>query len=644
MKSKNKELKRVIKTKLSRRTKEVKETYISFSKKFQYARLMHWTYPKKIFLGILIIFIVGACLLYSPISFNYESYEYVNNEFIFHFKPNNEDAYVDVNVTEFKYNFIDALFMASSAFTDSGFSLFTTGTDLSPFGQIVMYALIQIGGFGYISLFYLVGKTLRRLTKKNILSTSLLNIERGGTKISNSSQIIIKIFIVSFIIQVLFAFAFSIPFYTYPFKIQESWSHYLNSLPDDAKLSFYINGSTIEFSKDDKNINNLLSLSFDNVNGLTVPTYHNYGLSLWYSLFFSGSAINNAGFDLFGSTSIQLFRNDVGIVIQVMLLILIFIGGIGFPVIYDLSLLTEWHFKHKIMYRFFRKKEYMMLEKPKLSSFSKMCLLSAFIIIIISTGVLYFTEYLGVNRFSFKDTDLQNYFSIMNFPESVKVVANGTTSEIKFFGNNPDLNKNFTLFFSAVSARSAGFATINMANLTEPSIVIISILMFIGASPSSTGGGVRTTTVTVVFKSLLSWFRGLEKTSFNKRKIPSKNVTNAHLVLIVSALLMLIMTSLLYVTSIITIDGKNLVTNEFKDKNLIYSFSYFLFECASAFGTSGLTVGIVNSDYIQWWNIIILIVLMFIGQLGVPSTLLIFARKVPKRTESAYLEEEIRLG
>lgn len=644
MKDKIKWLKKSLRTKFSRRRKEVRSSYLTFSKKISYLKLMHWTYPKKIFLGILIIFIIGACLLYSPISFNYDSYQYVDNQFVFNFKPNLEDQYAGVKVTEVKYNFVNALFMASSAFTDTGFSVVTIGTNLSPFGQVVMYALVQIGGFGYISLFYVIGKTIRKLTKKNILSSSMLNIERGGTKMSDSSQMIIKIFIVSFIIQFIFSIGLSIAFFSYPFKMQQSWQQLISTLPSDAKFSITINGSPFEFSVSDKKIHNILSLTFDNVYGTTAPTYQNYGLSLWYAMFLTGSSINNAGFDLFGSSSLQIFRNDIGVVIQFLLIILIIIGGIGFPVIYDLSLLFEWHFKHRILYRYFKKREYMLMEKPKLSSFSKMCLLSWIILTLISIGIMFFTEYIGQNKFDLKEYDIQNYFSLINFPNSATIITSSGQQVVNFFGENVELNKNFSIIFSAISARSAGFATVNMANFTEPSIIILSILMFIGASPSSTGGGIRTTTLTVVTKSLLSWFRGLEKTSFSKRKIPSKNVTNAHLVLIVATLLMLVMTLLLYITSEINIDGKNLVASEFKDKTILYSFSYFLFESASAFGTSGLTVGIVNSQYIQWWNLMILIILMFIGQLGVPSTLLIFARKVPKKTESAYLEEDVRLG
>lgn len=639
-------IKRVIKTKFKRKSNYVKNSFYSLSKKMKYLKLMHWTYPKKIFLGILIILILGACLLYCPFSFNYESYQYVNNEYIFQFKNNLLDYYVGLETKEIHYNFIDALFMASSAFTDTGFSIITVGSDLSAFGQVVIYTLIQIGGFGYISLFYLIGKALRNITKKNLFSTSLLNIERGGTKISNSSAMITKIFLVILSLQLFFAFLLSGVFYAYPFKIQQSWEQLIKSYPIGTEFSFSINGKDYVFNISDNNINNLISLTFDNVDGAVIPAYHNFGLSLWYSLFLCGSAINNAGFDLFGSTSLQLFRNDIGIFIQFIILILVVIGGIGFPVIYDLSLRFQWFLKYKISYKIMHKQIYAHIEKPRFGSFTKMCLWSCLIVSLISIAVLFFTEYAGKNSFTTLDiNNVQNYFSIINFPEYVTISPDTNSAQtIHFFGSSPELNKNLSIIFTALSTRSAGFSTVDIVNFTEPSIIVLSILMFIGASPSSTGGGIRTTTLTVILKSMLSWLRGLNTTSFAKRRIPYKTVSNAYLIFVVSMIMLILMSLLLYITSEIEINGKNLVAEEFKNKSIYYGFSYFFFECASAFGTTGLTVGIVNSQYIQWWNLLILIVLMFIGQLGISSTLLIFARKVPKKIESAYLEENVRLG
>lgn len=644
-----KKIKRKIKTVIFRKKVHVKNEFHSFSKKLQYIKLMHWTYPKKIFLGILFILIFGACLLYTPLAFDYESYTYVNNEFIFNFKENDIDKYMNVNNKGVHYDFIDALFMASSAFTDTGFSLFTTGTHFSLFGQIIIFILIQVGGFGYISLFYLLGRAIRKVTKKNYFSTSLLNIERGGTKVSNSSTMITKIFIIILIIQLIFAFLISFILYFHPFKIQESWEHLISN-NQNAKIfvnNFYIDKNDNFNSWN--NFNNLMSLTFDNVDSKNIPSYQNYPIAFWHALFLSSSAINNAGFDLFGSNSLEIFRNDMGISLQCLVIFLIIVGGIGFPIIYDLSILFEWFFSKKMRCLFFNKKnkKYNNQSRPRFSSFTKMCLWSSFIITLGSIGILFSTEYINNTSINnIYENGMHNSLSLMSFPETVSITdsQNNVIHEINFFGENKELNKNFCIVFTSFSTRSAGFATVNMINFTEPSILILSILMFIGASPSSTGGGIRTTTFWVVLQSLSSWLRGLEKTSYAKRKIPSKTVTNAYLVLFISTIMIVLISMIVYITSEININGSNLISEEYKNKSVLYTFPYFLFECASAFGTTGLSIGICNSDSLQWWNLILLISLMFIGQLGISSTLLIFARKIPKKNESSYLEQDIRLG
>lgn len=649
MKNKINKIKKDLKTTVRRSSKEFSYLQQEISKKASNLKLMHWTFPKKMFLGLLIILLIGACLLYAPISFNYESYEYIDNKFHFVLKNNFPNEYIDEPNRFLEYNFLDALFMASSAFTNTGFSLVNIGYDFSAFGQFVTYVLIQVGGFGYISLFYLIGMALRNVTKKNLFSTSLLNIERGGTKVSNSSKMILRIFIIILFIQLLFSIIISLVLCFYPFKLQENWNHLVGQTfaNTNYRFQFTLEGNEYNFSFLDQHINKLFILTFDNVNGDTLPTYGNYGLSLWHGLFMTGSAINNAGLDVFGSTSIAMFRNDVGVFIQICILFLLIIGGIGFPVIYDISLFFEWFYKYKIKYRVFKKTEYSYINKPKLTSFSKICIYTWFFVSLLSLILLFIIEYSGQKPIPFSDeNNIQNYLSISNYPEYINILNenNEVVHTIKIFGDAPIFNKNFAIFFSSLSSRSAGFSTIDMNIFTETSIIILSILMFIGTSPSSTGGGIRTTTFAIVVKSLFSWIRGLETTSFFKRKVPSSNIMNSYLIMIIALCLILFMAGIMYITSSSDINGLNLIPDEFQKKSIYYSFSYFLFECASAFSTSGLTIGITNSDSFQWWNLTFLIILMFIGQLGVSSTLLIFARKTPKKIESSFLEQTVRIG
>ena len=649
--------KRKIKNRIKRTSLSVKSFNFSVSKKLKFLLLMHWTFPKKIFLGILIIWIFGAILLYTPWAINYESYTYVNNEYVFKLSQ-----IKDVNIfisqhssNEFHYNFLQAIFTSASAFTNTGLTIVSSiGSEFSIFGQFVVFALIEVGGFGYASLFYLFGKMIRKISKKDLFSTSLLNIERGGTKVSDSSKMIVKIFFIMVIFQLIFTFVLSGFFFSTPLYEQQSWENLLNKLsitnPNGKFDIGNFKGITLQEIKDVSN-DNLFSLTFDNIEKKLIPTHGDYGKSFWYAMFISCSSINNAGFDLFGSTSLQLLRNDYGIPIQFIVLILVFLGGIGFPVLYDILIQLEWFWKYKIMFKIFKKKEYSRLIKPKLSNFAKLCLLSALIVSIISILILFLTEYIGSNNHLEIELSqeggkmIKSNVSLMNYPDFV--IFKDSEIEpiiINFWGNNPSFNKNFSVIFNALCCRSAGFSTVNFQSLSEASIIIFSILMFIGTSPSSTGGGIRTTTLFIIFKSLFSWFRGVERTSVFKRKVPIKTINNSYLVFLSGLVLVSFFTVIMYVTSNHTILDNNLVKDFYDNKGKVLDFSSFFFEACSAFGTSGNSFGITGSSHIQAWNLIILMILMFIGQMGVSSSLLLFARKVPKKRETFYLEEDIRIG
>lgn len=630
-----------IKIELKRKLTSLKNKNYSFGQKVKYLSLMHWTYPKKIFLGILIIWLVGAILLYTPWAINYDSYTYVNNEYIFQLKVTPADTFMNLenSMKDYHYNFLKALFTSASAFTNTGLTVVTSiGTDLSFFGQFVVFVLIEVGGFGYASLFYLIGKSFRKITKKDLFSSSLLNIERGGTKISSSSAMIVRIFFIMLITQIVTSIIVSIYFYYTPLYVQENWS-YFTSVNDIASIKF--NNILISSKTDLKTIEKLLSLSFNNTSGVYAPTYHNFSSSFWYSLFLTSSGINNAGFDLFGSTSLQIFRNDSGVFIQMVILILVIIGGIGFPIIYDLSIYVDWLFKYKILLKLFNKKEYARLTKPRFSNFTKLCIFSYLLVGLFSIIFLFFTEYVGVTD----PTLLNQNLSIKNYPNSAIVtLTDGRVINIDFWGKNSTFNKNFSIIFNILCCRSAGFSTVDFQNFTEPSIVLFSILMFIGTSPSSTGGGIRTTTLFVMFKSLVSWFRGVENTSIFKRKVPIKTIKNSYIVFLSAIIIVVVSTIIFYSTSSETIFGKNLVLDEYNSNSKLMDFSSFLFETSSAFGTSGNSFGISISSQIQWWNLCLLMMLMFIGQMGVSSFNLLFARRVPKKQESLYLEEDIRIG
>lgn len=160
-------------------------------------------------------------------------------------------------------------------------------------------------------------------------------------------------------------------------------------------------------------------------------------------------------------------------------------------------------------------------------------------------------------------------------------------------------------FFHSVSARTAGFSTIQFGLLKETTLITIIILMFIGASPSSTGGGIKTTTFYVMYKSITSFARG-KKAVTAHRKISEDTKLRAF-TLTSMALGVILLTTFL------------LLMFEQNSEAYVPTISNILFEVTSAFGTVGLSVGI--TPYLTDASKIILCVVMFFGRLG-PLTIL----------------------
>ncbi len=175
--------------------------------------------------------------------------------------------------------------------------------------------------------------------------------------------------------------------------------------------------------------------------------------------------------------------------------------------------------------------------------------------------------------------------------------------------------------FHSVSARTAGFASCNLGELSHAGLFVICILMFIGASPGSTGGGVKTTTVFAAFVAVRAFVSGKDRRCF-RRQLSENTVNKAFLVLL-SALMTLVLGVLLLC----------ILEPEME-------FSALFFEAVSAFGTAGLSVGITSQLCAA--SKLVIIALMFLGRLG-PMTVaaMIVMRKPPA---FRYSEEEILIG
>lgn len=186
--------------------------------------------------------------------------------------------------------------------------------------------------------------------------------------------------------------------------------------------------------------------------------------------------------------------------------------------------------------------------------------------------------------------------------------------------------------FMSMSTRSAGFSTIDVSVLSEGLMFIFMFSMFIGSSPSSTTGGIRNTTLAIIIVSLIGFARGREKTTMFKRTIAKEQVQSAHAILI-SGFMLVILFSLLVSTSLPPVsDGMSVIEEE-------YSFMDTFFETFSAFGTTGLSTGITSD--LNNFSKVMIIILMFIGQLGLATFIGQFTPKESKIKITNHPIEEI---
>lgn len=272
---------------------------------------------------------------------------------------------------------------------------------------------------------------------------------------------------------------------------------------------------------------------------------------IWYAVFHSVSAFCNAGFDLLGtiepSSSLVHFANDPVIVITIALLILI--GGIGFLVWNDLYE-NGLHMK-------------------KLTLHSQVVLMATTWITLIATMIFLGLEY------------------------------NNTLTGM------PLWEKLSNAFFMSVTPRTAGFNTVNIASMREASLMLTMILMFIGASPGGTGGGVKTTTIVAAIAVATASIAGKEDVTVKHFRIAPEAQKQAF-----SALCLYISMTTAAVM-VLCIQGV-----AFRDAS---------FECLSAIGTVGLTVGITST--LQPLSKIMLILLMYMGRIGSLAVFTAFARR-----------------
>lgn len=288
--------------------------------------------------------------------------------------------------------------------------------------------------------------------------------------------------------------------------------------------------------------------------------------AVYYSIFHSVSAFCNAGFSLF-TDSLEGFQNDY--LINLTISFLIILGGMGFAVVNSYIV-------------FFKTR------RKKFNLTSKLAIRITLALLVLGTIAFYFIE---------KDN-----------PATI--------------GNLPFIDQLTVSYFQSVTTRTAGFNTVSMGHLRPASIFIFIILMFIGASPGSTGGGIKTTTFGVIVFYTIGMIKGKKDINISNRRISWQILNRSIAILIIS---------LMYLAVVITV----LMIVEERE------FVKLVFEAVSAFGTVGLSMGITSN--LHFVSKLIIIFTMLIGRVG-PLTFALAIGENYKKSKIRYPKENILVG
>ncbi|QTL98307.1 Trk family potassium uptake protein [Iocasia frigidifontis] len=291
---------------------------------------------------------------------------------------------------------------------------------------------------------------------------------------------------------------------------------------------------------------------------------YSFWKAIYYAIFHAISAFNNAGFDLFGN-SLEGFTGDIFINLAVIFLIIL--GGLGFAV------LAELYNKRDI---------------KKTSLQTKIVITISLILII-------------VGFISFLALEYNNELTMGNLS----------------FGE-----KTLSALFLSVTPRTAGFNTIPTGSLKSSTLFLVIVLMFIGASPGSTGGGIKTTTFGVLLITVWSMITGKRDIEIFKRQLENEIIFKALSITILSLMLVVLVTMILTVS-----EGMD--------------FLPVFFETVSAFGTVGLSTGITSA--LSSFGRLMITITMFAGRVGPLTLALAFAER--KRSGVYhYPKEKIMVG
>lgn len=407
--------------------------------------------------------------------------------------------------------FTDAFFTATSAVCVTGLIVVDTATYFTPLGHIFIIVLVQLGGLGIMTFTSFFGYFFKGSSSfgNEFLLKELLNEERMG----EIFRTIGKIVLVTFTIEALGALF----------------------------IYFSVNPQLFD--------GHLNRLSF--------------------SVFHAISAFCNAGFSLL-TNNLAEFGFRYNYQFQFIIALLIIIGGLGFPIVFNYFSLIKSNIQRRFRSLYYGEPFHYV---PHIINVSSKIVLLTTSLLIVGGTVLFFI--------------FENNHSLQGLSLTGKIAGS---------------------FFGAVTARTAGFNTLDMSALAPATLLLYFLLMWIGASPGSTGGGIKTTTFAVAVTNILNLGMGKDRVELYGREVSESSVKRAFAVIVLSVLVL----------------GSALLLLELTDGAL--SMRKLAFEVFSAFGTVGLSLGITSQlSFPGKW---IIILTMFLGRVGTFTIMVAFFRKV----------------
>lgn len=439
-----------------------------------------YSFPKILTFGFLIVIGMGTMLLLLP----------------FATRPGEQTS------------FMTAFFTSTSATCVTGLTLVGTASHWTLFGQVVIAALMEVGGLGFMTFAVMMSLMIRRHMR---MSTRLLTQEALNLDHLSQLSVVYLIIKLSLLIQII--------------------------------------GSVLLF--------------FD--------FYPRYGLTrgIWYSIFHAISAFCNAGFDLFGN-SMENYINDPYMLL--VLSILIIAGSFGFLVWKDILGYHKYH---------------------HLSLHTQLALRTGGVLFILSVLVYFITEH-----------NLAQLSGQLSYPARL-----------------------MNTVFMAITPRTAGLVTFPYTKLSAAGLSFTILLMFIGGTPGSTAGGVKTTTIGLLAIQSFATLRGKRDIEFAHRRFTQENIYRALTLLFVAL-------AILLVAILLLVETQALPKHD--------SLAYVTFEAVAAFGTTGISLGI--TPHLNFIGQVIIMILMFIGRVGIYTVMFSIFNAQPKVKSYRYPEESVLIG